>query len=142
MDIQSELSSLCRLITLKSAKRYHDWLFEQGVTLGPEQTITISTIAKSVEFRQGDLMALPYLASEKSKVSRIVQSLVMEGYINRRDDINDRRSKILTLTDKGQAMADLLSKADQRNFETIHALLSEEEAVSLRSTLTKVAHAI
>lgn len=140
--IQSELSFLCRLVALKSAKRHHDWLEQQGVTLSSEQAITIAAVADKSELRQGDLMGLPYLASEKSKVSRVVQGLVMEGYIDRRDDIHDRRSKILTLSEKGQMMADMMSQAESNNKLILSSLLSNEEMSSLQKALEKIVRAM
>ncbi|OEE59065.1 hypothetical protein A1OK_03385 [Enterovibrio norvegicus FF-454] len=142
MYIQSELSSLCRLVALKSEKRAQDWLEKKGIILSSEQAITIMAISKGVEFRQGDLMGMPYLASEKSKVSRVVQSLVMDGYIHRRDDIHDRRSKVLTLTEKGQSMADLLNQTEEMNKELMSALLSQEEMYTIQMSLQRIANAM
>lgn len=140
--IQSELSFLCRLVALKSAKRHHDWLEQQGARLSSEQAIVIGAVADKGELRQGDLMGLPYLGSEKSKVSRVVQGLVAEGYINRRDDLHDRRSKILTLTAKGQQIAETMAQAESNNKLVLSSLLSNEELSSVRTALEKIANAI
>ncbi|WP_028025189.1 MarR family winged helix-turn-helix transcriptional regulator [Enterovibrio calviensis] len=139
MYIQSELSSLCRLIALKSEKRAQDWLESKGICISSEQAITIMAISKENELRQGDLMGMPYLASEKSKVSRIVQSLVMEGYILRRDDLNDRRSKILTLTDKGLSMSEQLEQTEHFNRELVSNLFSQEEMYTIQTSLQRIA---
>ncbi|WP_407330697.1 MarR family winged helix-turn-helix transcriptional regulator [Enterovibrio sp. 27052020O] len=142
MYIQSELSSLCRLVALKSEKRAQDWLENKGVHISSEQAITIMAISKQEEFHQGDLMGMPYLASEKSKVSRIVQSLVMDGYIVRRDDANDRRSKILALTEKGQSMSELLIQTEDMNKELLSELLSREEMDTIQVSLQRIANAM
>ncbi|WP_325892297.1 MarR family transcriptional regulator [Grimontia sp. NTOU-MAR1] len=112
------------------------------MTLSSEQAITIAAVADQGELRQGDLMGLPYLASEKSKVSRIVQGLVMEEYIDRRDDIHDRRSKILTLSEKGQMIADMMSQAESNNKLLLSSLLSNEDMSSLHKALEKIARAM
>lgn len=140
--IQSELSFLCRLVALKAAKCRHDWLEQQGVALSSEQAITIAAVAEKGELRQGELMGLSYLASEKSKVSRVVQGLVLDGIVYRRDDIHDRRSKILTLTDKGMELASLLKQADEQHQTVVNTTISNEDLASIRSTLNKIAQAI
>ncbi len=142
VDIQSEFGALCRLVSLKASKRFHDKLEEQGINVSPEQAITINAVASAGELRQGELMSLSYLASEKSKVSRVVQGLVVDGLIDRRDDVHDRRSKILTLTEKGQALADKLLQAEQFNGELVSSLLSQQESALLQSTLKKVVSAL
>lgn len=142
MYIQSELSFLCRLVALKSAKRRHDWLEQQGVALSSEQAIAIAAVAEKGELRQGELMGLPYLASEKSKVSRVVQGLVLDGLIHRKDDQHDRRSKILSLTEKGAELAAQLKRAEEQTNDIIHAMMSQNELATIRATLDRITRSI
>ncbi|CZF87010.1 hypothetical protein [Grimontia marina] len=75
-------------------------------------------------------------------MSRIVQGLVMEEYIVRRDDIHDRRSKILALSEKGQMVADMMSQAESNNKLLLSSLLSNEDMSSLHNALEKIARAM
>ncbi|MUJ25665.1 MarR family winged helix-turn-helix transcriptional regulator [Aliivibrio fischeri] len=142
MDIQSGLGSLCRLISMKSTKRFHAWLAERGVVITPEQAYIIASVAKSDEFHQSELMSLTFLASDKSKISRIVQSLVTAGYLSRSDDEVDRRSKILRLTPEGVKVALLLKEAANINVELYNELFTEEELKALQTSLVKVLNAL
>ncbi|GHC74915.1 MarR family winged helix-turn-helix transcriptional regulator [Limoniibacter endophyticus] len=67
---------------------------------------------------------------------RIVDLLVAEGYVTRREDASDRRAKILVLTARGQTKADKIEKELTALRNLILADVSEEE---LRSTTTTIA---
>ncbi|WP_019439473.1 hypothetical protein [Moritella marina] len=50
MDIQSGLGSLCRLISMKSTKRFHAQLEERGVIITPEQHISLRVLQSQMNF--------------------------------------------------------------------------------------------
>lgn len=75
---------------------------------------------------------------EKSKVSRAVAHMEREGLLARSRSENDRRSDILSLTDKGQtAFADLGQRAVDYD-QALHRELGEKTA----KDLNRILHAI
>jgi DNA-binding MarR family transcriptional regulator len=70
-------------------------------------------------------------------MSQIVEDLVKKGYVERREDPNDRRIRIVTLTAKGHALfragrqhldaieRELIDKLGAERFETLCELLNE-----------------
>ena len=70
-------------------------------------------------------------------MSQIVEDLVRNGYVERREDPNDRRIRIVTLTEKGQTLfragrqhidaieRELSNKLGAERFETLCELLNE-----------------
>jgi MarR family transcriptional regulator for hemolysin len=51
------------------------------------------------------------LSLEPSSLVRVVDHLIESGLLERHDDPNDRRAKILRLTDEGRKTADLMDQA-------------------------------
>lgn len=77
---------------------------------------------------------------ERSLASRMIQHLVREGHIERRNSPEDARRFELYVTPRGataRRRADLLS---ERGLEILYAPLSSEEVATLSATLEKLAH--
>lgn len=66
---------------------------------------------------QADL--LKALNLDKSNVTRLCMSLEKDGFILQRQPENDRRVRQISLTKKGERMADSLLAASQRRFSEI-----------------------
>lgn len=54
---------------------------------------------------------LDILKITKQSLSRVLGQLVREGFIDQRTDIDDRRRRILSLTDKGERLESKLTRA-------------------------------
>ena len=69
---------------------------------------------------------------------RAVDALAKEGLVSRRDDVNDRRVKRLTLTEAGEALLLRLTEAHRDGLQKFVALLTEEERKNLSGVLVPI----
>ncbi len=79
--------------------------------------------------------------THKTKISRAVQRLTERRFVERARDEQDRRVEHLTLTPQGQAAYADLREVARRYEAALTDGLTEQEAVGLRSALTKLAKA-
>jgi DNA-binding MarR family transcriptional regulator len=73
--------------------------------------------------------------------SQLVDKLVQNGFIQREEDPNDRRAKLLNLTDKGR---DLIQRGMQERYRWVEQLaerLSAEERAQVSEALNIMTHA-
>ncbi|MEM6747185.1 MAG: MarR family transcriptional regulator [Pseudomonadota bacterium] len=78
------------------------------------------------------------LARHKSQVTRTVQKLEAKGWITRGAQQDDGRVCVLSLTPKGQTIADELRRAIGATLRDLLDPLSPAERQTLRDLLTKV----
>jgi len=67
--------------------------------------------------------------------SQLVDKLVQSGYIQREEDPNDRRAKLLNLTDKGQEVIQQGFEERYRWVDELTERLTEEERVQISEAL-------
>ena len=89
-----------------------------GTDLSPSAVHTIIEIGYGTVMNANELAALLHL--EKSSVSRLIQKLEKDGLIKADCDSNDRRSRILSLTQKGEL---LLNEVEQFARAQLHSAL-------------------
>lgn len=75
---------------------------------------------------------------EKTTVSRQISLLEKKGYINRRTDPNDKRNRLLNLTDKGQEVIESLSPIIEEMQELLSRGFSLEEENRLKEMLLRI----
>ncbi len=73
----------------------------------------------------------PYSTLDKMQVSRAIQGLEAAGYVERRQDENDKRSNILRLTPGGEALYRQIRPRVAAREAEILAALSPQERVAL-----------
>lgn len=78
------------------------------------------------------------LGAPLSTVTGIVQRLVRRGYVLKEVSAYDRRSYVLTLTDKGRETALALQQEIGQLFERIQAILSPEELQLFANLVEKI----
>ena len=86
--------------------------------------------------KQNELAAR--LALEKSTVARLVEQLVRDGYVSRQQDLDDRRAKIVALTQKGQVWAEKLEPLVARFRSSSMASIDDEELKVCISVFTRL----
>ena len=125
-----ELAALLRRLGMAMRTHIHETVAAHGLT--PPQAWALqalegpchmSVLAERLEF-------------DKSYVTGLADTLEEKGLVERNTDPNDRRAKLLSLTDAGRAMQDRV-KADALANLPIGASLSEEELVSLIGLLAR-----
>ena len=70
--------------------------------------------------------------------SRMVDDLVRRGFVERNEDIDDRRMKRLVLTDPGRSVIRRLNAARLTGLETFAAGLSEEDRDAVSAALSRI----
>src|SRR5215211_7425480 len=73
--------------------------------------------------------------------SQLVDKLVQSGFIQRVEDQNDRRAKLLSLTDKGRELIQQGIEERYRWVEELSAKLSPEEREQISDALNIMTHA-
>ena len=121
----------CKLKQFLAAK-----LREKGVPLTPEQFMLIDLLWNQGEMTQQQLA--DQLQKDKNSVTKLVDAIERKGFVVRQQNIHDRRSNTLVLTEK----ANLLKPgAKQKGISILDQMLegiSEEELRSFLVTLGKL----
>ncbi len=76
------------------------------------------------------------MAVSNAAASQLVDRLVQMGYVERREDPDDRRAKILTLTPEGKALIAKGVQMRARWLEDLAASLSEQDRARIIEALT------
>jgi DNA-binding MarR family transcriptional regulator len=77
-----------------------------------------------------------------SRVSRVVDKLVLCGYLDRTIDANDRRAITLCLTVKGKEIKHKIDKERQKCEKQVLKVLPNEEIEKFREIIDKIIRAI
>lgn len=121
----------CKLKQFLAAK-----LRENGVPLTPEQFMLIDLLWNQGEMTQQQLA--DQLQKDKNSVTKLVDAIERKGFVVRHQNLHDRRSNTLVLTEK----ANLLKPgAKQKGISILDQMLegiSEEELRNFLVTLGKL----
>jgi len=94
-------------------------------TGGPEGGYTLNELA--------DIMLV-----KQPTLSRVVDGMVKDGFLERRTATEDRRTVNITLTDKGKQQAAILADQARTMEERFRTKLGEQESTSLMTLLNLV----
>ena len=75
---------------------------------------------------------------DASNITGIVDRLYSQNYIKREENPNDRREKMITLTEKGEELAQKISQEVSLHESINMNILSPEEKTTLKMLLTKI----
>ena len=75
-------------------------------------------------------------------VSRAIDGLIEKGYVSRRESDEDRRSRLIRLTDHGRAQVDAILRARARTLEAFAEILTPEERQSLHDAILPIVERI
>lgn len=121
----------CKLKQFLAAK-----LRENGVPLTPEQFMLIDLLWNQGEMTQQQLA--DQLQKDKNSVTKLVDAIEKKGFVIRRQNMHDRRSNTLILTEKANQ---LKPGAKQKGIDILDQMLegiSEEELRVFLTTLHKL----
>ena len=129
---ESELarSIAYRLVTLaERVSRAIAQTYEETFELTRPEWRVLAALAANGAMTARDLG--PYSTLDKMQVSRAIQGLEAAGYVERRQDENDKRSNILRLTPGGEALYRQIRPLVSAREAEILAALSPRERVAL-----------
>lgn len=108
--------------------------------------ITLSQCQTIVEIGRAGTMSVNLLAEilgvDKSTVSRSVDKLVNNGVLMRDTDQEDRRSVILSLSDKGQSVFEEVEKRMTIYFEEVVAAIPDDKREQIIDSLHYLVQAL
>ena len=111
-------------------------LRQKDVPLTPEQFMLIDLLWNQGEMSQQELA--DQLQKDKNSVTKLVDAIERKGFVVRQQNLNDRRSNTLVLTEKANQ---LKPGAKQKGISILDQMLegiSEEELRSFLDTLKKL----
>jgi len=96
--------------------------------------------ARQTPMRQGDLVR--FLVMDAPSVARLLESLERDGLIERVEDANDRRSKLVTITAAGRDLHRQVSAVAEQTGDRLLAEVSPEELAVCRSVFARLERAL
>lgn len=111
-------------------------LRQKDVPLTPEQFMLIDLLWNQGEMSQQELA--DQLHKDKNSVTKLVDAIERKGFVVRRQNMSDRRSNTLVLTEKAES---LKAVAKQKGIDILDQMLegiSEEEIRIFLTTLRKL----
>ena len=78
------------------------------------------------------------LHADKAAIARRTKNLESKGFLVRRDDPNDRRSRLLYPTEKAEAMKGSKAQIESSFYEYIAGVLTREEAKTFAALLDRL----
>jgi DNA-binding MarR family transcriptional regulator len=130
------LGLLLRLLNQHWGNHVHEALSKAGfdglgqananvIPFVPEKGIQVSELAKRARVR-------------KQSMAQSVEQLEQLGYLERRPDPNDRRARLVFLTERGQSVRPVALKAGREVERQWAKLTSPEEIEALRGSLQQL----
>jgi len=83
-----------------------------------------------------------HMGLSASRVSRVVDKLVVNGYLDRNTDKSDRRAITLCLTPKGEEIKSMIDHERLKCEEQLLRVIPSDEAEKLRQIIGKIIEAI
>lgn len=81
---------------------------------------------------------LDILKITKQSLSRVLGQLVREGFVRQQTDSNDRRRRILSLTDKGEKLECKLTKAQGARITKAYEHVGPQGVAGFKQVLTRI----
>ena len=123
-----------------SIKKYLDkYLSEStGIDLTGVEGMTIFFIFRNRDKKLTSKDVMTSFRISKATASQTLNGLVDKGYITMKNDLEDRRSKVIELTDVGKEMQKKFDDSLKIVRKKITKGINEEEEAAFRATLNKI----
>jgi DNA-binding MarR family transcriptional regulator len=132
-QLQDQLSLLIIRSSMKGKYAIVQIADNHNITLMQALTLCLLEPAQSVPMKS----LSTFLSCDPSNITGIVEQLVTEGLVERKEALHDRRVKTVTLTDKGLALRDkFLEITTSTRLPNLDAL-TEQETGQLIAILEK-----
>lgn len=111
-------------------------LRQYDVPLTPEQFMLIDLLWNQGEMSQQELA--DQLHKDKNSVTKLVDAIERKGFVVRRQNVNDRRSNTIVLTEKAENLKDIAKEKGISILDHMLDGIDEEELRTFLSTLRKL----
>lgn len=138
MDVTSGIMGIVYQMKKKCAHIDQKLMDELGIT--QSELLFFSSLDECTAVNSNELSRTMGLSP--SRISRVVDKLVISGYLDRNTDLSDRRAITLCLTDKGKKIKDKIDKERQFCENQVLKVLPNEEVEKFREIINKIIKAI
>ena len=106
----------------------------KDIGLGPKQAAVIRIIKNCPNISLAHLASIT--TSDPATITRIINNLVNQGLILRKNSKTDRRAFVLSVSKKGKELAEIIKQKHTKISEKIFSCLSRDEQETLKKILT------
>jgi DNA-binding MarR family transcriptional regulator len=137
-EIVSQIISLQhRIFKAAAAGGHTPWV---GLDLTREQLRIVFLIYHHGKLSPGE--AADALGVSKANVTGVINRLVVQGFVSRRDNPDDRRSHILSLTEKGRNQVERLQELHTEKMAGVIGRMPDEAVAGLLKGLSALLKAL
>lgn len=134
MEVSSGIMSMIYQMKRKCA--HIDQKLMEQLKISPSELLFFSSLDNCTVINSNELARVMGLSP--SRVSRIVDMLVINGYLERNIDSTDRRAITICLTSKGEGIKKKIDKERLQCEKQILKVLPDEELIRFREILDKI----
>jgi DNA-binding MarR family transcriptional regulator len=132
-QLQDQLSLLIIRSSMKGKYAIVQIAEDHNITLMQALTLCLLEPNQSVPMKS----LSTFMSCDPSNITGIIEQLVTEGYVDRKEAMHDRRVKTVTLTDKGLTLRDKFLEITTSTRLPNLAMLSTDETEQLIAILEK-----
>ncbi|MET2849117.1 MarR family transcriptional regulator [Vibrio owensii] len=118
-------------------RQLHEQIEQLELPIAPMHVRVIKIISKQSPCTAMDVVN--FLNRDKAQVTRLIKTLIEEGFIEKRPNPEDKRSQCLLTTEKGNEVLSKIKAVDAEIFQKMTLNVSEEELEAFQLVAGKLA---
>ncbi|GAB7221507.1 MarR family transcriptional regulator [Vibrio owensii] len=136
MSNPKSLDNLFHLVHVLK-RQLHEQIEQLELPIAPMHVRVIKIISKQSPCTAMDVVN--FLNRDKAQVTRLIKTLIEEGFIEKRPNPEDKRSQCLLTTEKGNEVLSKINAVDAEIFQKMTLNVSEEELEAFQLVAGKLA---
>jgi len=136
MSNPKSLDNLFHLVHVLK-RQLHEQIEQLELPIAPMHVRVIKIISKQSPCTAMDVVN--FLNRDKAQVTRLIKTLIEEGFIEKRPNPEDKRSQCLLTTEKGNEVLAKINTVDAEIFQKMTLNVSEEELEAFQLVAGKLA---
>ncbi|WP_045452049.1 MarR family winged helix-turn-helix transcriptional regulator [Vibrio campbellii] len=131
MSNPKSLDNLFHLVHVLK-RQLHEQVEQLELPIAPMHVRVIKIISKQSPCTAMDVVN--FLNRDKAQVTRLIKTLIEEGFIEKRPNPEDKRSQCLLTTEKGNRVLDKIKTVDAEIYQKMTLGVSDEELAAFQIT--------
>lgn len=136
MSNPKSLDNLFHLVHILK-RQLHEQIEQLELPIAPMHVRVIKIISKQSPCTAMDVVN--FLNRDKAQVTRLIKTLIEEGFIEKRPNPEDKRSQCLLTTEKGNEVLSKIKAVDAEIFQKMTLNVSEKELEAFQVVAGKLA---
>ena len=132
----TSLDSLFHLVHIMK-RQVHDHIEQLGLPLAPMHIRVIKIIDRTSPCTANDIVQ--FLQRDKAQVTRLLNTLIEQGYIEKVPNPDDKRSQRLLLTDSGATIMTQINDIDKQMGQQLTQGVTSDDLAALQRITEKMA---